>query len=653
MNAFYRCTEIRANEIPLKVRVNHLTGVYLSKNTLDKSLAKELNQEEVSKMGKKWSPEKVSEEAEKAVESVDKDGYAVVNKKLSDVTYDDFKALRMVSSAEAYIVGLAVLTPAKLMYSGAKNLHEGIKNGEIKRTIQEVYRNPKTTGRILKEAGLNTASEIKEAVDYGIDTTYSAVKACDYLTTKLTLGAAEAVQSTVKHAAQMGASIGNRSDISEKIGQKDYLHLSDASRAVDKFYNIEGQLKKAGDSVEQTLESADYIVVKAGLGAGKAIQSGAKFVGEAATTIAGRSDLSNKIADYDLVGNFIDAVDDFYDKDGVAQVVADCSEKFGDVATRIALTVIGTTAGGLGGALAVGASSLINAGDYTDRVYQRYGQIEGKNVLVGAVIGATTAMAEKAIPIIDSKLMNSVARPVGAITKSGITNVIDNPLEAYKVGKAVGTGLVRGVEVSMFHVPEIAGKITEQLSRTELSIEDRWSEIGKNLAIDSSIGCVLGGISSYACDTMKDTGVLMREMIQDETGWSSEIVEHIENTDQYDIYKNANLHEGEVNGRTCLLKDIDLEYVDPKTGMTNAELMAKGRSPIDALTGEKIELHHAMQDHSGPFFELCENSEHGDGNHKVLHTKTENSWRNDPALKQNYQIEKREHWIARATEVQG
>ena len=89
MNAFYRCTEIRANEIPLKVRVNHLTGVYLSKNTLDKSLAKELNQEEVSKMGKKWSPEKVSEEAEKAVESVDKDGYAVVNKKLSDVTYDD------------------------------------------------------------------------------------------------------------------------------------------------------------------------------------------------------------------------------------------------------------------------------------------------------------------------------------------------------------------------------------------------------------------------------------------------------------------------------------------------------------------------------------------------------------------------------------
>ena len=136
--------------------------------------------------------------------------------------------------------------------------------------------------------------------------------------------------------------------------------------------------------------------------------------------------------------------------------------------------------------------------------------------------------------------------------------------------------------------------------------------------------------------------------IKEETGWSDEIIDAIESMDQYEIYKNAGLHEAEVNGRKCLLKDIDLDYVDPKTGMTNRELMEKGRSPIDAKTGEKIELHHMGQDFDGPFAELAENSEHGDGNHSTLHTKSEGSWRNDPEQKNQYQTEKRQHWKTRA-----
>lgn len=135
--------------------------------------------------------------------------------------------------------------------------------------------------------------------------------------------------------------------------------------------------------------------------------------------------------------------------------------------------------------------------------------------------------------------------------------------------------------------------------------------------------------------------------IKEETGWSNEIVDAIENMDQYEIYKNADLHEAEINGRKCLVKDIDLDYVDPDTGMTNRERMEKGRAPIDAKTGEKIELHHMGQNFDGPFAELDENSEHGDGNHKVLHTRTENSWRNNLEQKNQYQTEKRVHWQSR------
>ena len=140
--------------------------------------------------------------------------------------------------------------------------------------------------------------------------------------------------------------------------------------------------------------------------------------------------------------------------------------------------------------------------------------------------------------------------------------------------------------------------------------------------------------------------------IKEETNWSDEIIDHIENMDQYEIYKNAGLHEEEINGRKCLVKDIDMDYVDPKTGLTNRERMENGMSPIDSKTGEKIELHHMGQDADSPFAELCENSEHGDGNHATLHPKNGESWRQDPKLKNQYSnMDKPNHWKERSKEV--
>ena len=139
-----------------------------------------------------------------------------------------------------------------------------------------------------------------------------------------------------------------------------------------------------------------------------------------------------------------------------------------------------------------------------------------------------------------------------------------------------------------------------------------------------------------------------RAELKEETGWSDEVVDSVDTYEQAEIYKNADLHEDNINGRECLVKEIDYDYVDEKTGMTNRELMAKGRSPYDAKTGEKIELHHMGQEYDAPFAELTENSEHGDGNHSILHPKTEGSWRNDETLEAQYNKEKREHWKTRS-----
>ncbi len=138
--------------------------------------------------------------------------------------------------------------------------------------------------------------------------------------------------------------------------------------------------------------------------------------------------------------------------------------------------------------------------------------------------------------------------------------------------------------------------------------------------------------------------------ILEETGWSNEIIEHIESMEQYEIYKTACLHEEEINGRKCLVKDIDMDCVDPKSGKTNRQLMSEGKAPIDSKTKEKIELHHMGQSFYSPFAELCENTEHGNGNHAILHPSKKESWRRSPELKQLYQRQRADYWKTRSLE---
>lgn len=144
-----------------------------------------------------------------------------------------------------------------------------------------------------------------------------------------------------------------------------------------------------------------------------------------------------------------------------------------------------------------------------------------------------------------------------------------------------------------------------------------------------------------------------KRKIKKETGWSDEIINRINSMEQYEIYKNAELVEADINGRKVLIKkDIDLDYKDPKTGETNRERMEKGRSPIDSKTGEKIELHHMGQEFNSPFAELLENSEHGDGNHKTLHPKDKDSFRNDKEKEIEYNKQKAEHWKTRLNQLE-
>ncbi len=139
-----------------------------------------------------------------------------------------------------------------------------------------------------------------------------------------------------------------------------------------------------------------------------------------------------------------------------------------------------------------------------------------------------------------------------------------------------------------------------------------------------------------------------KALILEETGWPQEIVDCIESMEQYEVYKNADLEYALIDGRPCLVKKIDWDYVDPDSGLTNRELVERKRVPIDAKTGEKIELHHMGQEFDSPFAELCENSEHGDGKDGILHDKGIESWRRNKECQAQYRAQRISHWKTRA-----
>lgn len=142
-----------------------------------------------------------------------------------------------------------------------------------------------------------------------------------------------------------------------------------------------------------------------------------------------------------------------------------------------------------------------------------------------------------------------------------------------------------------------------------------------------------------------------RAEIYENSEYSDEVNDMISSKDELEVYQKAELKEENIDGRTCLVRDdIDLDYVDPKSGMTNQELMEKGRAPYDSKTGERIELHHIGQEYDSPLAELTADSEHGQY-YSTLHTKETESWRNDEQKNNRYNnIDRPQHWKSRVKE---
>lgn len=103
----------------------------------------------------------------------------------------------------------------------------------------------------------------------------------------------------------------------------------------------------------------------------------------------------------------------------------------------------------------------------------------------------------------------------------------------------------------------------------------------------------------------------------------------------------------DVSRRVYQRHDINFEYTDTTTGLTNLERMKSGKPPI-GHDGNPIQLHHVIQREIGPMVEIRETTHQE--YYRILHGLVGNkaSFRNDQLMRKQYNNFRIAYWKWRA-----
>lgn len=147
------------------------------------------------------------------------------------------------------------------------------------------------------------------------------------------------------------------------------------------------------------------------------------------------------------------------------------------------------------------------------------------------------------------------------------------------------------------------------------------------------------------------------EILKGSTGSVEEVIESGSNTKIYNPveYKGTVKVNGEikdVSRKVYQRNDIDFNYFDETTGLTNLERMQAGKPPIGS-DGNPIQLHHILQKEVGPMVEIREitHQEYYSQLHGLIEDGA--SFRNNPVLNKQYNNFRRSYWKWRAEQIIG
>ena len=210
---------------------------------------------------------------------------------------------------------------------------------------------------------------------------------------------------------------------------------------------------------------------------------------------------------------------------------------------------------------------------------------------------------------------------------------------------AISAGIIRGIQI---------GDMEEAMEAAALTGSEnfKWGAIS---------GAVIGGISetikyAKAMKVLKGadlTGITMQQAasIQMKSGYPVDVIKQFTNMEQYNICENAGLSSQMVNGRTALVRKIDLNYVD-EMGHTNLQRMELGLAALDD-TGTPYELHHIGQKADSTLAILTKAEHMKGGNNKIWHELGKGKASEVHIAANNWDTQKQIFWKAVASSMGG
>lgn len=139
-------------------------------------------------------------------------------------------------------------------------------------------------------------------------------------------------------------------------------------------------------------------------------------------------------------------------------------------------------------------------------------------------------------------------------------------------------------------------------------------------------GAISGAVAGGATELISLQGATLNGLtmneaaaIQKESGFPLDVISEFKNVEQYRICKEAGLTPQMVSGKTALIRDIDLNFVDEATGLTNLQRMKQGLAALDPTTGSPFQLHHIGQKPDSTLAILTEAEHMQNGNNSIWH----------------------------------
>ena len=127
--------------------------------------------------------------------------------------------------------------------------------------------------------------------------------------------------------------------------------------------------------------------------------------------------------------------------------------------------------------------------------------------------------------------------------------------------------------------------------------------------------------------------------------FSPSVAPYFRTIDEVDYYVKHSYHEITINGRPCLVRDVNIDYISYKTGKSNRELMKEGKPPACARRDREEYVwaaHHVGQTKKGNYpIAIIPGYDHiGNGYNTIFHPGNSGEKLHDP----EFEAMKRSFW---------